>query len=196
MQNSKINFTSRIRLVHASTFFEKTKKLPFKNFVGNPYGEKQVITAKNAFTSQITLCSANGITEKNQVTLAHITPFNEKHLDENYPEKLFGKKIDFNAEELGGLLIGNESYNNKSNILFENFKNFLDNKKINYSMFKGQHQPNKTLTSIAYFSDLKEWLISNTFISQMIEKKVQNAEKIALATFDEVLLSNKDFLTL
>lgn len=192
--DNKISFTSRIRLVPMSEFYETAFKIGEKKFVKEPWTIRESVLADSAYTTDILDCTVCGLSDGEKVLLTHICPTNPANDSFSKIEKFMLSKIDIANKYLQGFLLGSKPNNinsPNSTKLFDKFVEFMKKYEIPFSQFKGGPLENH----VAYSSKTDEWIISNcTILGSHIKPYDKNPLPLFERIFDDVKVSDLDEL--
>lgn len=170
MQNSNISFTANIRLVTWKTYFNEVQKIGIKNGVNEPWTAKEIIKRPNAYTTDISICTAGGVLDGSDVTMHHICPTPENIKNSRKTLRVLSKKIGAINNEMSSLLVGSmEGLEN--NKIFQSFSRFIKRRKIPCTKLQELKECRVPDTNILCKAKEKEWLINNEKISEEISKK-------------------------
>lgn len=196
MQNSKISFTSGIKITDSYGFFQEMRKFKSKTCVDWPWTANEIIKTSQGYTDRIKTCTAGGIITKNNqgngldVVMFHIDPDERKNFDFKTVEKTILDKLG-EAKPLQGLLFGSKNLVESSVEMFDRFESFFKEKLgITYSKFKGIPLGGHS-GGIGFNGEKDEWIISSTNIKTVVpdilKKEIPNY-------FNEIVISDKDQL--
>ena len=182
-----VSFKSTIRPTSVDDY-NKTVPRDEKFYVAPPWTFNESVCDTKAYTKNVLDCVVCGITDGVKVLLLHICPTNDNNQDFSKIIKFIKDKIDLNNPDLQAILVGSQpprNGDNRSNILWDNFANFLNKYKIPFSQFKGGEGEKH----VAYSSVKDEWVIASTKYDGSLTS--QNALN---QMFDDVFISSADDL--
>ncbi|MBQ7764432.1 hypothetical protein IJ384_03570 [bacterium] len=189
---TNISFQSKIRIIPNSKFNQKTRNIDKNFLIDYPWGLKNSVLGNQFYTTDVLDCSVLGLRCKNKVLGLHIGPYSNDSYNFSNIEKFIEKTISVKDSSLKGFLIGSKMgfdvYEESEN-LFEKFRNFLRNHKIQFSELRG----GIGAKNIFYSAETDELLIG----TDLIEKEQININKTkaidyARHIFEEIRLLDQD----
>lgn len=198
MQNSKINFTSNIRLANLDQYSKEIRWLSSKKSVPSPWTYKEIVVAPRAYTTGVMDCSAGGLIDGKKALMFHLSADREANSDFSVIEKTILDKFNGKTEGLRGFLLGSRRWFGGSIALFENLKNFMTVHNIPFSMMKGSKCVGGNMVSesfdIAYNAKHDLWTVTSKYITNQLERKKNDINGILTNTFDEFSIADGDKL--
>lgn len=195
MQNSKINFTSRIIFTRWEDHIKILKKMDGHLEAGYPCTLKKSVLAPEAYTEAVRTCTAGGfvINQNGQrkVLMFHLDPNDIENLKFKQIQEDLIQKIGENKIERA-LLVGSKNiktskgYEN-SPMFFKFLEEFIQKLKIPYSKLQGLSELDGANLSYDGISDT--WRISTKFTSYLQKDIFKQKAKKA---FEQVLIDKGD----
>ena len=175
IENSCVQFQSKIKLITANEFKQKTSNLnPKRHEVGWPWTADTMKRGKNLFTTGIMDCITVGVVDGSNFVLAHLGIYNQakakaKHQKgfsiENVKRRLL-KNFNVNNENLHGIILGgfqlraDDKYNiNKLNKI----RRIFEERQIPYTIFGARKDVHYFGKYSLFYSNKEDTIyISNT----------------------------------
>ena len=183
------------------------QKIGLKNGVNEPWTAKEIIKKPNAYTTDVSICTAGGIIDKSDVTMHHICPTLENIKEKRGTLRILAKKIGAINNEMSSLLLGSMDGAEEKK-LFKSFELFIKRRKIPCTKLKEHKNCSVADTNILCKAKEKEWLINNEKISKEISEKMvwfntlsptdlhKELKKILEMCFKKVEIAPSDTLSL
>ena len=189
-----ISFQSKIKLVRNNDFEQATRKIDKSYFIDYPWGLKNSVIGKEAYTTDVFDCTVCGIKDGQKVLMLHISPYSNDGQDFSKIENFITQHIDLKKPNISGFLIGSKmgfDVFERSEKLFDKFKNFMITNKIPYSELRGGIGGK----NVGYNINNDELFIgTDLFERDMVDTNSTPIEVFARQAFQEVKLSDEDKL--
>lgn len=189
---TNVTFQSKIRLVKNSNFNNATKNINKKYFIDYPWGLKNSVIGKQAYTTNVFDCTVCGIKDKEKILMLHISPDSNDGYDFPKIEKFITQNINLKTPNLSAFLIGSKmgfDVFERSEKLFDNFRDFMKKNKIQFSELRGGVGGK----DIAFDVNKDELLIGTPLIEkENIKTNQVDIIDFARHAFEEIKISDKD----
>jgi hypothetical protein len=197
VQNSKISFTSGIRITDNFGLFQEMRKLPYVQTLKKPYTAESIKRGENILINNVKTCLAGGVVAKNKkgefrLIPIHIKPAKDEPANINF--ETIAKKIKTELKgdiPLNGFLFGGKLEYQPSIDTLEKVETFYQNDlKIPYSKIVGTPLGGHESQAL-FIGKLNEWVFSSTTITTVIKEKLEKEfpllfKKISIAPQDTI----------
>ena len=164
--------------------------------VDHPWTIKETVRAHSAYTRCVDDCTSIGVINKDGITLAHLHYGKDANTTFNQVKDEFVKRIDLNATDNHGFVLGSNPRFTQSPLFFDNWSRFLEELKIPCSLFKGKAK--SAGKNIAYVKEFDTLVISCDDIHNlaypmpwMPKLKVEKPIVQLQTSFDPVVISSR-----
>ena len=188
----EITFQSKIRLLSNKDFKQATRNFDQKYFIDYPWGLKNSVYGEKAYTTNVLDCTVCGINDGKKFLMLHISPDSNDGYNFASIENFITKHINLKKPNIKGFLIGSKmgfDVFERSERLFDRFKNFMQENKIPYSELRG----GIGAKDVAYDVKTDELLIGTELIEkEKISSKAVSVEDFAKRAFQQISISEDD----
>lgn len=179
MQNSKISFTSRIRITDNFGLVQELRRLSSVQTLEKPYTAASIKRGENVLINNVKTCIAGGVLTKNEKGIHEVIPIHIEPAADN------STNIDFDAiakkvkselkgnPPLSGFIFGGKLEYQPSIDTLEKMEDLYKNDlKVPYSKIVGTPLGGHDSQAL-FIGKLNDWIFSSTAITTVIKEKLE-----------------------